>query len=355
MKGAQLYLFDEPILSDKTFDYGKGEFKEDVPQQEGIVDDPILDNMMAKLKMISASIENDNKILSEMIDELQKDWTEEEKLQINNPKEYERQQKLKEVELNKQNIMAKEFSTGAIETLKNSTVEGNVVKLPAGQLDRNIYLEVKNSLELIGGKWKGGKVFGFVFPSDPSELLAQIANGEKRNLKKEFQFFATPTDLADELVSYADIHNSHLILEPSAGQGAIINAIHRQWSGVPVMYCETMDVNRIFLAKMKNVLSLNEFDFLKVSTHNYFDRIVANPPFNKNQDIDHIMKMYDVLKQGGRLVSIASKHWQLSSNKKETEFKKWLGLVKAEIHEIEAGAFNESGTNIATCIIVINK
>jgi hypothetical protein len=38
-----------------------------------------------------------------------------------------------------------------------------VVKLPNQQLDRKEYLEVKKKLELIGGKWKGGKIQGFEF------------------------------------------------------------------------------------------------------------------------------------------------------------------------------------------------
>ena len=78
------------------------------------------------------------------------------------------------------------------QVLQNCTVEGTVVKLPNVQLDRKLYQEVAKALELIGGKWKGGKVFGFVFATDPTDLLHQIANGEKGNLKKEFQFFATP-------------------------------------------------------------------------------------------------------------------------------------------------------------------
>ena len=57
-----------------------------------------------------------------------------------------------------------------LEILKNSKVEGNIIKLPQGQLDRQQYLEVKKKLELIGGKWKGGKVMGFVFEEDPTDL-----------------------------------------------------------------------------------------------------------------------------------------------------------------------------------------
>ena len=78
------------------------------------------------------------------------------------------------------------------EVLQNCTVDGNVVKLPNVKLDRKLYLEVSKSLELIGGKWKGGKIFGFIFPSDPTELLQQIASGEKRNLKKNFSFSEHP-------------------------------------------------------------------------------------------------------------------------------------------------------------------
>jgi hypothetical protein len=238
--------------------------------------------------------------------------------------------------------------------LKKCTIEGNIIKLPNEQLDRNVYQEVKKSLELIGGKWKGGKVFGFVFNEDPTELFEQIANGEKRNLKKEFQFYATPAELADELVSYANIHNSHKILEPSAGQGAIINAIHRISGTMPVDYCETMGVNLTFLQKMKNVNPVG-VDFLEINEPNKYDRIIANPPFSKNQDIQHVYKMHDCLKEGGRLVSVVSKHWQNCDNKTEAGFKQWLKVAKAEIHEIDAGVFKESGTMIASCILIIDK
>src|SRR5664279_1824434 len=60
------------------------------------------------------------------------------------------------------------------DVLSRCTIEGNVVKLPTEQLDRKLYQEVAQSLNLIGGVWKGGKVFGFVFKEDPTELLNQI-------------------------------------------------------------------------------------------------------------------------------------------------------------------------------------
>ena len=241
------------------------------------------------------------------------------------------------------------------EILQKCTVDGNIIRLPEGQLDRKLYQEVAKALELIGGKWKGNKTMGFVFPNDPTELLEQIANGESRNLKKEFQFFATPDELADLMVELAGIKRDHFILEPSAGQGSIIKAIQRFIPELNVDYCELMDVNRTFLSKIPNTTFLQD-DFLTLTgKENYYDLIVANPPFSKNQDIDHIRKMYECLNEGGRIVTVASTHWQFSNNKKETEFRNWLDELKVAIYEIPKGTFKESGTMVSSVLIVIDK
>jgi len=243
-----------------------------------------------------------------------------------------------------------------LEVLSQCTVEENVVKLPDVNLDRKQYLDVKKALEQIGGKWKGGKVFGFVFKSDPTELLADIAGGAKRNLKKEFQFFATPEGLAKELVQYACIEDMNTVLEPSAGQGAIIKAINERHPNKSVQCYEMMPDNKLELSQLDSVDFLGD-DFLSDEEYSEicFDRIVANPPFTKNQDIDHVKAMYSRLNTSGRLVSIMSTHWQLSNNKKESEFRDWLDSVGAEVIEVEEGAFKESGTKIPTVIVIINK
>jgi hypothetical protein len=241
------------------------------------------------------------------------------------------------------------------EVLKQCTVSGNVVNLPPMQLERKLYQDVAKSLELIGGKWKGGKVMGFVFQEDPTEMLYEIANGEKRNLKKEFQFFATPEKLADYLVELAEIKQSHTILEPSAGQGAIIKSI---WKVIPeklVFCCELMDINRKFLQNMGTNVDCIASDFMEYVPPFLFDRIIANPPFTKNQDIYHLLRMYEFLKVGGRLVCITSESWVNGSQKIQCEFIKWLKEVNATILDIEKGSFKESGTMVGGKIIIIDK
>lgn len=244
------------------------------------------------------------------------------------------------------------------EILKNCTISGHIVKLPNTTLSRNEYLDVKKSLELIGGKWKGGKTYGFVFNEDPTELLKQIASGEKRNLKKEFQFFETPPTLADKMVSLANVSTEHLILEPSAGQGAIVKAINKVLPDKIVLCVELMEINRTILEKLPTA-NVCDNDFLNIQSavllRTKFDRIIANPPFSNNSDIKHIYQMYKYLKVGGRLVTVASKHWQISENKTETEFKNWIKKVNAKVKDIPAGTFKDSGTLISACLIIIDK
>jgi hypothetical protein len=239
------------------------------------------------------------------------------------------------------------------QVLQNCTVEGNVVKLPSEQLDRKLYQEIAKALELIGGKWKGGKVFGFVFATDPTDLLKEISNGEKRNLKKEFQFFATPEKLADELVYLADLKQHDTILEPSAGQGAIIKAINKVCDVLPDCY-ELMEINTVILQKSGLFFNLIGSDFLKNNGKQY-SKIIANPPFTSNSDVSHVLKMWDCLAAYGRLVSIMSTHWQFGKERKCVEFRNWLLSVGAEIVPVKNESFKSSGTKVSTCIVIIDK
>lgn len=357
-KAQQLSIFDvieqphppEPSLADVEFDYGLGKVKEDVPSATAPKKAFDFDGMMAALSKWNEEIERQNNEIRAWIDELQSDWSEEDKLRVNNPKEYYRREK--EKNQTEKPVMAIQLSLEAIECLQNSVVDGTIVRLPEKQLDRKVYTEVKNKLELIGGKWKGGKIGGFVFNEDPTRYLNQIANGESRNLKKEFQFFGTPDALADRLVELSNVKPDDQVLEPSAGQGAIVKALLR--AGVKeVSGYELMEVNRMFLSKIDGFRLLGN-DFLQ-EIDEMFDVIVANPPFAKNQDIDHIYRMFDCVRKGGRIVSVASTHWRHSSNSKETKFRKWLNDLNAQIIDVPAGVFSESGTSVPTTIIVIDR
>lgn len=243
----------------------------------------------------------------------------------------------------------------AQEVIKNCEINGNQVKLPPQQLDRKLYQEVAKLLNMAGGVWKSGKIQAFLFQEDPTEALEILVSGGKVNPKKSFQFFGTPSALADRLVTYADINSYDTVLEPQAGQGAIVKAIQRRCPGIQVKGCELMSLNRKFLTANIADFELIGDDFLLLDKSIKFTRIVANPPFTKNADIDHTLKAYEHLEEGGRLATITSRHWQISSNRKESEFRDFLEKVGAEIIEVDAGEFKESGTAISSLILIIDK
>lgn len=269
-------------------------------------------------------------------------------MEKNKPMKKQKQQQVK-VEF----VGARENMNALQTDLSKCTIAGNVVSLPFERLPN--YDQVRTALLNAGAQYKRST---FVFPNDARPYIDRLMGGESVNIKKEFQFFATPQKLADRLVELSAIEKQHTILEPSAGQGAIINAFLRiyPWK---IYYCELMDINRDILSKIPNISNATNHagnDFLQLQGfENAFDRIVANPPFNKNQDIDHIRKMWECLKPGGRIVTIASNSWRTGSQKKQVAFRDWLESVSAHIQEIERGEFQESGTMVSACILIIDK
>lgn len=240
------------------------------------------------------------------------------------------------------------------EILKHCTLENNILKLPQVQFNKKNYAEAKKWIEEAGGSWQGGKIQGFTFPFNPERVFSILKEGNRCDLQKDFQFFETPADIADWLVMLAGgISETDTVLEPSAGRGALIKAVHRSCPSVIVECYELMPENREFLHTLDNVILLDE-DFTKDSVGNY-TKIIANPPFSGNQDIDHVRLMYERLEQGGTLAAITSQHWKFASEKKCVDFREWLDEVHGQVFEIGAGEFKESGTTVSTMAVIIKK
>ncbi len=243
---------------------------------------------------------------------------------------------------------------GVEDVLKHCTFNDNILRLPDVQLNPKSYAEVKKWITEAGGKWNGGKIQGFTFDFDATRVAGILMSGKRCNLKQEFQFFSTPPALAEWLVSLSDVKPGYAVLEPSAGTGAIIKAIHKTCPEVVVDAFELMPENRQTLEKMINV-SLVDEDFTQ-GVPRLYDRIFANPPFARNQDIRHARMMYDALDpNGGEMCVITSRHWVNAQEKECEQFRNWLHEVNAETHEIPNGVFDESGTSVATMAIVIKR
>lgn len=237
------------------------------------------------------------------------------------------------------------------EILLNSKIVDNKLYLPDIQLARNDYLKLSKELTSLGGKWKGGKVGAFVFDFDPTLIVDKIINN-KNNIKKSTQFFPTPNKIVKKMIDGVDIRKSDLLLEPSAGQGAIIDELLKL--NTNISYCEFEEINQSILKEKYPSLTFLNNDFLEVKNMK-FDKIFANPPFSKSQDITHIKHMFELLNDNGLIVSICGTAWKHNTDKKSKDFKQWLETKKYSIEDIAAGEFSESGTQVSTCLIKIYK
>lgn len=154
------------------------------------------------------------------------------------------------------------------------------------------------------------------------------------------------------LMDLADVQPGMLCLEPSAGQGAIAMAVAKVAGGV--MCVELLEQN---VAKLRETFDVYHGDFLQVSpnVHPIYDRIVMNPPFEKQADIKHVLHAFDFLKPGGRLVSIMSASVLFRSNKLTQEFRDFVEQHGGSIEPLPEGSFKSSGTMVNTVVVVIDK
>ncbi len=236
-----------------------------------------------------------------------------------------------------------------LDVLARSTCDGKTLTLPE-QLDRKLYLEVAKALELLGGKWSK-KQKCHVFDEDAQPLIDDlVATGTVVDLKKTYQFFPTPDPVVKRLIELAELQPDMTVLEPSAGDGAIAHALPLE---VDAYVCEVQAEKR---AKLRGMVVGG--DFLGLPTHHKFDRIIANPPFSRGQDVEHVSKMIDHLKPGGRLVTVMSPGWRWRETAPFKAFRLRLhreDVRHSEWHALEPAAFRVSGTDVRTGILVVDK
>jgi PRTRC genetic system protein E len=240
------------------------------------------------------------------------------------------------------------------ESLLKCKVEGCVVYLPPmseGPLEN--YQEVRKALLNAGAKYKSNT---FVFPNEAQLYIDRLVSGESVNIKKEFQFFATPADIAQMMISYLPpVADDAKVLEPSAGDGALIKAFLAAYPNIKVDAFELLDINRKKLEAMENVIVLGTEFIAHCEVNDFYDIIIANPPFTKNQDIDHIRKMYEALKPGGTIIALASPSWTFGSQKKQVEFKRWLEELDVFPKTLQQKSFASSGTQVVPVLLQIQK
>lgn len=223
-------------------------------------------------------------------------------------------------------------------------------------------------------------------PADPDrERKREIERIERELMQAQIPgYFPTPAPIARQMVEAAEIGDSLYILEPSAGSGAIVDAIREVTDVVP----DCIEVNHTLceLLTLKGY-KVTRGDFLDLAVTSVdgtrdgyrsmcWDRIVMNPPFERGQDIEHVMHAYKLLAPGGRLVALMSPGGWFRDDRKAAGFREWLATMDPDMDQdategrlpaaeyngehvqwetLPSGSFKQSGTSVEVRMLVIDK
>jgi hypothetical protein len=266
------------------------------------------------------------------------------------------------------------LSSEARTALETATVDGALVVLHSGQLARPDYEQVDAVLTRIagGGKWNRHKG-GHVFSQDPRvELAAAIGAGIlPPDPKRRDGWFATPRGAAEELVlnhALAGLqsevgYEGLRVLEPSAGEGALADAVVKWGYGKihpAQVQCVETDPWRAGVLEAKGYPTFRgRFqDWAARPDIGVYDLVVMNPPFVEGSDkqawIFHVMMAWRLVAPGGRLVSIVPAGLEFRTDRRTVELRK-LVTAHGTMRRLPEGSFEESGTGIGTMVVALDR
>ena len=205
--------------------------------------------------------------------------------------------------------------------------------------------------------------YGDVIPEDraPDADDGGLHN-PKTTLAKNYGFFPTPTALADQVRGMAELYRDAgqpaiEVLEPSAGTGQLARACAAErterHAPVRVDCIEIQPELAIRLADLPGLGTVWCGDFLKHQPTKLYDRVVMNPPFDRERDIDHVMHALKWLKPDGLLVAIMSAGTEFRETKKSAAFRAHIEKLGGAFRDLPPGSFSSVGTNVNTIVLKV--
>lgn len=242
----------------------------------------------------------------------------------------------------------------ALELLGKLSIEKNVARFKGPQIaDWHI---LKESVEMLGGVWVGGKTQGFRFPPrlDASTVIQNaIASGRITNEAKEAHFIASPPPVVKRLLDLVEPRDGESILEPSAGQGAIADGVRERAPGATLVLCELLEENReALIAKGYESALREETDFLTTELSG-MDAVIMNPPFKA--EIAHVLHAFNALRKGGRLASVMSDGITFREDQEAERFRTIVKAYGGRFEALPPKSFQASGTSVNTIILYLPK
>ena len=167
--------------------------------------------------------------------------------------------------------------------------------------------------------------------SDPVKQMERDLVGKQVGI----DFFPTPPGLVARMLRAAEILPSDRVLEPSAGKGDLADAARA--AGAEVDAVEISDTLRKLLEAKGHRVVASDFD--DYAPAELYDAVIMNPPWSGNADVRHTRRAYDMVRPGGRVVSLISMHSSFASDRVSREFRDWLVELGADTEDNPREAF----------------
>jgi predicted RNA methylase len=179
------------------------------------------------------------------------------------------------------------------------------------------------------------------------------------------QLFPTPPDLARRMVKLCEEAGSVIgsrILEPSAGTGNLVRAIHAAATGADCVRLTCVEINPTLAEGLRDQKKLTvyssdhnfevvEGDFLSLPIVGPYRFVVMNPPFANAADVKHVTKAAELLAPGGRLVAI------MANGPRQNAYLDSVGGVWSVSHRetLPDDTFRPCGTSVRTLLVAIDR
>ncbi|WP_327413904.1 methyltransferase domain-containing protein [Streptomyces sp. NBC_01233] len=204
-----------------------------------------------------------------------------------------------------------------LDAIRAARCDGSALFL-SGQLADRLYQRVNLALSAVGGKWDRWKR-AHVFPANAADAVAGLLAEGEVTTDAERGYFPTPAALVDEILDLADLSAGHEVLEPSAGTGAMAERVADRGG---VVDCVELDPGRAKVIRDKGYArEVITSDFLTLPVSARYDRVVMNPPFAGQLDIQHVQRALRWLRPGGRLVAVMFGSLTFRTNAQALDFR----------------------------------
>ena len=175
------------------------------------------------------------------------------------------------------------------------------------------------------------------------------------------EFYPTPYHIALQMLSETYLTRSHEILEPSAGRGDLVDAIHKcveehsrydkNRNNVDVIEIDD-GLRNVLRGKGERVV---HDDFLTFATRKRYDFIIMNPPFSNGDE--HLLYALKFVKQGGTVICLLNEETLLNPyTNRRKQLKKQLDGWNADIGYLGNVFHNaDRPTGVGIALVKVNR